>query len=162
MLNKTILIGRLTKDPVLTHTKSENPSAVAKFTLAVNRDYFNAQGERDTDFINVVVWKKTAESVAKFMKKGSLVAVEGRIQTRSYDDPDGKKVYVVEVIGESVKFLESKGNGSQNANSTNSNNNSNNEQTNKGTSTNNNSEATDDPFSPNFTSQGNTEDDLPF
>jgi single-strand DNA-binding protein len=105
MLNNVVLIGRLTKDPELRYTPSGQ--AVTTFTLAVDRGYQNQQGQKETDFINIVTWAKQAENVAKFMKKGRLVAVEGRIQTRNYENNEGKKVYVTEVVGENVKFLES-------------------------------------------------------
>lgn len=107
MLNRVVLVGRLTKDPELKYTP--NGVAVANFTLAVNRPFSNQQGEKETDFINVVVWRKLAENVANFLKKGSLAGVDGRVQTRSYDNSQGQKVYVTEVMAESVQFLEPKG-----------------------------------------------------
>lgn len=109
MMNRVVLVGRLTKDPELRFTP--NGAAVATFTLAVGRSFTNAQGERETDFINCVVWKRPAENVANFLKKGSLAGVDGRIQTRSYEGQDGKRVYVTEVLAESVQFLEPKGSG---------------------------------------------------
>jgi single-strand DNA-binding protein len=81
---------------------------VATFTLAVNRTFTNQQGERETDFINCVIWRKPAENVSNFLKKGSLAGVDGRIQTRNYEGQDGKRVYVTEVLAESVQFLEPK------------------------------------------------------
>lgn len=105
-MNKVILIGRLTRDPELKYSSSNIP--VANFTVAVNRPFENQNGVREADFINIVVWRKQAENVGKYVKKGSLVAVEGRIQTRSYDGNDGQKRYVTEVIADSVQFLESK------------------------------------------------------
>lgn len=105
MLNRVILIGRLTKDPELRYTP--NGVAVSTFTLAVNRNYSNQQGQREADFINIVTWKGLAETVANYMKKGRLVAIEGRIQTRNYDNNEGKKVYVTEVVADNVRFLES-------------------------------------------------------
>jgi single-strand DNA-binding protein len=104
MMNRVVLVGRLTKDPELRYTP--NGVAVATFTLAVNRSFTNQQGEREADFINCVVWRKPAENVANFLKKGSLAGVDGRVQTRSYDGQDGKRVYVTEVLAESVQFLE--------------------------------------------------------
>lgn len=106
-MNKVVLIGRLTKDPDLRYTSSNIPAAT--FTIAVNRPFQNQSGVREADFINIVVWRKQAENVKKYITKGSLVAVEGRIQTRNYDDKDGKKVYVTEVVADNVQFLESKG-----------------------------------------------------
>lgn len=110
-MNRSVLVGRLTKDPDLRYTPSG--VAVATFTLAVNRTFANQQGEREADFINCVVWRKPAENVANYLKKGSLAGVDGRLQTRSYDGQDGKKVYVTEVVAESVQFLESKGSGNE-------------------------------------------------
>ena len=112
MINRTILVGRLTKDPVL--RKTANGSSVTSFTLAVNRKY-KQEGQPDADFINTVAWNKTADIVAQYTHKGSLVGVEGRIQTRSYDDQSGKRVYVTEVVAESVQFLESKSAAASNA-----------------------------------------------
>jgi single-strand DNA-binding protein len=106
MMNRVVLVGRLTRDPELRYTPSGVP--VATFTLAVNRTFTNQQGEREADFINCVVWRKPAENVANFLKKGSLAGVDGRIQTRSYEGQDGKRVYVTEVVAESVQFLEPK------------------------------------------------------
>jgi single-strand DNA-binding protein len=106
MMNRVILVGRLTKDPDLRYTA--NGIAVATFTLAVDRGFTNAQGEKETDFINCVVWRKPAENVANYLKKGRLAGVDGRVQTRNYEGQDGKRVYVTEVLAESVQFLEPK------------------------------------------------------
>ncbi|MCM3731988.1 single-stranded DNA-binding protein [Fictibacillus nanhaiensis] len=106
MLNRVVLVGRLTKDPELKYTP--NGVAVANFTLAVNRPFSNQQGEREADFINCVVWRKPAENVANYLKKGSLAGVDGRLQTRSYENNQGQRVYVTEVMAESVQFLEPK------------------------------------------------------
>lgn len=106
MINRVLLVGRLTRDPELRYTP--NGVAVATFTLAVNRQFTNQQGEREADFINCVVWRKPAENVANFLKKGSLAGVDGKIQTRSYEK-DGRTVYVTEVVADSVQFLEPKG-----------------------------------------------------
>lgn len=111
MMNRVVLVGRLTKDPELRYTP--NGVAVATFTLAVNRSFTNAQGEREADFISIVVWRKIAENAANFLKKGSLAGVDGRVQTRSYEGQDGKRVYVTEVLAESVQFLEPKSSGAQ-------------------------------------------------
>lgn len=105
MLNKTTLIGRLTKDPELKFTAA-NSKAVASFTLAVNRPFSNKQGEREADFIPIVVWGKTAENCGNYIGKGSLVGISGRIQTRSYEGQDGQKRYVTEVIADEVHFLD--------------------------------------------------------
>ncbi|MDZ5471664.1 single-stranded DNA-binding protein [Bacillus sp. 31A1R] len=113
MMNRVVLVGRLTKDPELRYTPNGVP--VASFTLAVNRTFTNQQGEREADFINCVIWRKPAENVANFLKKGSLAGVDGRVQTRSYDGQDGKRVYVTEVLAESVQFLEPKSTSGGNA-----------------------------------------------
>ncbi len=105
-MNKVVLIGRLTRDPDLRYPSSNVP--VANFTVAVNRPFENQNGEREADFINVIVWRKQAENVKKYIGKGSLVGVEGRIQTRNYEGQDGKRVYVTEVVADRVEFLESK------------------------------------------------------
>lgn len=107
MLNRVVIVGRLTRDPDLRYTPNGLP--VANFTVAANRPYKNQQGEQEADFINCVIWRKPAESLATYMKKGSLVGVEGRIQTRSYENQEGKMVYVTEVLAENVQFLESRG-----------------------------------------------------
>ncbi|HEL8145399.1 TPA: single-stranded DNA-binding protein [Listeria monocytogenes] len=113
MMNRVILVGRLTKDPDLRYTPAG--AAVATFTLAVNRTFTNQQGEREADFINCVVWRKPAENVANFLKKGSMAGVDGRVQTRNYEGNDGKRVYVTEIVAESVQFLESKNNNAEGA-----------------------------------------------
>ena len=107
-MNKAILVGRLTKDPELKMTENTKRE-VCQFTIAVNRPYTNEDGERKADFINCVVWDKQAENLVKYQKKGNQVAVEGRIQTRNYDDKDGKKIYVTEIFVSNVTFLDSKG-----------------------------------------------------
>lgn len=106
MINNVVLVGRLTKDPDLRYTASG--SAVATFTLAVNRNFTNAQGQREADFINCVIWRKPAETLANYARKGSLIGVTGRIQTRSYENQQGQRVYVTEVVCENFQLLESK------------------------------------------------------
>lgn len=106
-MNKAILIGRLTRDPELRYTSSNR--AVCQFTVAIDRPFTNqASGQREADFINVVAWDRTGENVGKYMTKGRLIAVEGRIQTRNYDNNEGRRVYVTEVIASNVQFLESR------------------------------------------------------
>ena len=106
-MNKAILIGRLTRDPELRYTSSNRP--VCQFTVAIDRPFTNqASGQREADFINVVAWDRTGENVGKYMTKGRLIAVEGRIQTRNYDNNEGRKVYVTEVVASNVQFLESR------------------------------------------------------
>ena len=107
MINRTVLIGRLTNDPELRTTQSG--AKVCQYTLAVNRNR-KAEGQPDADFINCVSWNKTAELMNQYLSKGALIGIEGRIQTRNYDNQSGQKVYVTEVITDSVQFLESKGN----------------------------------------------------
>lgn len=112
MINRVVLVGRLTKDPVLRKTASG--TSVVSFTVACTRR-FKQEGHPDADFINTVAWNKTADIVAQYTHKGSLVGVEGRIQTRSYDDQNGRRVYVTEVVADSVQFLESKNAAANNA-----------------------------------------------
>lgn len=106
MINRIVIVGRLTKDPDLRYTPKGD--AVARFTVAVNRTFTNAQGEREADFINCQVWRKQAENVANYLKKGSLTGVEGRLQTGSYEGQDGKRVYTTDLVADSVQFLEPK------------------------------------------------------
>lgn len=105
-MNKTILVGNLTKDPELTTTN--NGIAVCRFTLAVSRRFIGANGERETDFLNIVVWRSQAENCNKYLKKGSKCAVVGSVQTRSYDAQDGTKRYITEIIADEVEFLSTK------------------------------------------------------
>lgn len=108
MINRFIGVGRLTKDPEYRTTPSG--VSIANFTLAVNRTFTNAQGEREADFINVVVFRKQAENVSHYLAKGNLAGVDGRLQSRSYENNEGKRVFVTEVVADSVQFLEPKGN----------------------------------------------------
>ncbi|MFZ0475757.1 MAG: single-stranded DNA-binding protein [Halobacillus sp.] len=168
MLNRVVLVGRLTKDPDLRYTP--NGVAVANFTIAVNRPFSNNQGGQDADFLNCVVWRRAAENLANFMNKGSLVGVDGRLQSRSFDNQEGKRVFVTEVVADSVQFLESKGSSSQggsnrggsgyqanqnqqpSGNNFGSNNNNNN----------NNNQRDEDPFADNGEPIDISDDDLPF
>lgn len=104
MINQVTLVGRLTKDPDLRYTV--DGKAVLNITLALNRHYRNSQGSFDADFVLCTIWNKTAENTAKFCSKGSVVGVMGKIQTRSYEDQDGRKVYVTEVLADAVKFMD--------------------------------------------------------
>ena len=106
-MNRVLLIGRLTAKPELRYTASNLP--FTRFSVAVNRTFSNRDGERETDFINIVVWRKQAENVCNYLDKGSLVSIEGRLQTNNYEDKDGNKRYSMEVVADSVQFLESKG-----------------------------------------------------
>lgn len=166
MINRAVLTGRLTKDPELRTTQSG--LSVTAFNLAVNRQYSNSKGKRDADFVSCVIWRKAAENFCKFTSKGSLVGIDGRIQTRTYDDKGGKRVYVTEVVVDSFSLLESRkereaGNtnngGNYNSNSGYSNNVGGNY---NATAAGSNGNTQQDPFS----SPGNTvdisDDDLPF
>ncbi|ENV4681650.1 TPA: single-stranded DNA-binding protein [Streptococcus pyogenes] len=123
MINNVVLVGRMTKDAELRYTASQ--VAVATFTLAVNRRFKEQNGEREADFINCVIWRQPAENLANWAKKGALIGVTGRIQTRNYENQQGQRVYVTEVVAENFQMLESRnsqqqsdqGNSSQNDNS---------------------------------------------
>ncbi|URZ15529.1 single-stranded DNA-binding protein [Clostridium felsineum] len=106
-MNKILLIGRMTKDPSIKQFENTGNNR-CNFTIAVRKRTKNNNGENEADFISITVWGKTAENVAKYMKKGYLVGVSGRLQVRSYDDVNGNKKYITEVVGEEVQFLESK------------------------------------------------------
>ena len=106
MLNRVVLVGRLTKDPEYRTTPSG--VSVATFTLAVNRTFTNAQGEREADFINCVVFRRQADNVNNYLSKGSLAGVDGRLQSRNYENQEGRRVFVTEVVCDSVQFLEPK------------------------------------------------------
>ena len=106
MINNVTLAGRLTKDVELKYTPANQ--AVAQFVLAVNRTFKNANGERETDFINVVIWRRSAENFTKLAKKGALIGITGRIQTRNYENQQGQRVYITEVIAENFQMLESR------------------------------------------------------
>lgn len=106
MINNVVLVGRLTKDPDLRYTA--NGVAVATFTLAIDRPFTNQSGNREADFINTVIWRKPAETLANYARKGTLIGVVGRIQTRNYENQQGQRVYVTEVVADSFQFLESK------------------------------------------------------
>lgn len=106
MINNVTLVGRLTKDPDLRYTSGGK--GVATFTLAVNRNFTNQAGEREVDFIQCVIWRKPAETLANYARKGTLLGVTGRIQTRSYDNQQGQRVYVTEVVADSFQLLESR------------------------------------------------------
>ncbi|UQS82123.1 single-stranded DNA-binding protein [Bombilactobacillus folatiphilus] len=172
MINRSVLVGRLTRDPDLRYTS--NGTAVATFTVAVNRQFTNSNGERDADFINCVIWRKSAENFANFTHKGSLVGIDGRIQTRNYENQQGQRVYVTEVVVENFSLLEPKSANSNNNNGgyqnpagnnamANSNPNSTN---NFNNNTNQNSNAKpsldEDPFADNTQSIDISDDDLPF
>lgn len=104
MLNRVVLIGRLTQDPELRYTQSR--TAVASFSLAVDRPRVHQNGEKETDFIQIVVWQKLAELCCEYLKRGRLVAVDGRLQIKTYENREGQKIRAAEVVAESVRFLE--------------------------------------------------------
>lgn len=107
MINNVVLVGRLTKDPELKYT--QGGIAVTRFTLAVNRSFANQQGQREADFVNCVTWRKQAENTANYLRKGSLAGIEGRIQTSNFEGKDGNRVFMTEVVADSVRFLEPRG-----------------------------------------------------
>ena len=159
MINRAVLTGRLTRDPELRTTQSG--LSVAAFNLAVDRQYSNAKGKKDTDFISCVIWRKSAENFCNFTSKGSLVGIDGRIQTRSYDDKDGKRVYVTEVVVDNFALLESKKDRQNNNTSsyTSNSNNGNYSKSDNGANYGNNSQ---DPFNTAGDSIDISDDDLPF
>lgn len=108
MINNVVLVGRLTRDAELRYTPQDQ--AVATFNLAVNRNFKNQSGEREADFINCVIWRQAAENLANWAKKGSLIGITGRIQTRSYENQQGQRVYVTEVVADSFQILEKRDN----------------------------------------------------
>lgn len=113
MINNVVLVGRLTRDLELRYTPSN--VAVATFSLAVNRNFKNQAGDYEADFISCIMWRQQAENFANWLKKGALVGITGRIQTRSYDNQQGQRVYVTEVVAESFQILEKKDNSANNA-----------------------------------------------
>lgn len=114
MINNVVLVGRMIRDAELRYTQSNQ--AVATFTLAVNRNFKNQSGEREADFINVVIWRQQAENLANWAKKGALIGVTGAIQTRNYDNQQGQRIYVTEVIANSFQLLESRSSQNQSGN----------------------------------------------
>lgn len=115
MINRVVLVGRLTRDPDLRVT--QNNISISNFNLAINRPFTDQNGERGADFINCIAFRKIAENVNKYVKKGSLVGVDGRIQTRNYENKEGQRIYVTEVVADSVQFLEPKGTNNNQSNS---------------------------------------------
>ena len=116
-MNKVVLLGRLTAKPELRYTPQN--TAYTRFSVAVNRNFTSADGKREADFINVVAWRKQAETIAKYFDKGNLIALEGRLQTGSYDDKDGNKRYTVDVALDNFEFVESKSGREASANNSN-------------------------------------------
>lgn len=155
MINRTVLVGRLTRDPELKRTA--NDAAVVSFTLAVNRQFTNSQGEREADFINCVIWRKAAENFVNFTNKGSLVGIDGRIQTRNYENQQGQRVYVTEVVVDNFSLLESRKDNSNQSSSYNQSKNSNNSN-----SSSNSKPNMSDPFADNSKPIDISDSDLPF
>ncbi|GEQ33534.1 single-stranded DNA-binding protein [Marinilactibacillus psychrotolerans] len=179
MINNVVLVGRMTRDAELRYTGSG--TAVASFSIAVERTFTNAQGERETDFINCVAWRKTAEIISNFTRKGSLVGVTGRIQTRNYTNNEGRKVYITEVVCENFQMLEpksvtekrgqndnesSRSGYSNNSNYSNQNNSNNTQRNNQAPGSNQNANNyanfDEDPFEKNDDPIDISDDDLPF
>ena len=146
MINNVTLVGRLTKDADLRYTS--DGTATATFSLAVNRPFKSANGEREADFINCVIWRKNAENFANLTRKGSLVGITGRIQTRNYENKEGQRVYVTEVVAENFALLESKKDGASNGQT--------------GQSNNRSSHQPSDPFNSHSEPYSINSDDLPF
>ena len=169
MINRVVLVGRLTKDPEFRTTQSGID--VATFTLAVNRNFTNAQGEREADFINIIVFRKQAHNVNNYLSKGKLAGVDGRIQSRSYENQEGRRIFVTEVVADSVQFLEPKnaqqgGQRSQNNNFQDYGQGFGGQQSGQNTSYNNNnssnSNQSDNPFANANGPINISDDDLPF
>ena len=152
MINRVVLTGRLTRNLELKTT--QNGLSVASFTIAVNKQFTDANGNRGADFINCVIWRKSAENLCKYTHKGLLIGIDGRLQTRSYDNNNGQKVFVTEVVVDSFSLLESK-----NENQTNTAGNNNNGYSNN---SNANTTAEPDPFADGGDSIDISNDDLPF
>ncbi|MCB2922544.1 single-stranded DNA-binding protein [Streptococcus suis] len=153
MINNVVLVGRMTKDAELRYTPSN--VAVATFTLAVNRNRKNENGEREADFINCVIWRQAAENLANWAKKGALIGIVGSIQTRNYENQQGQRVYVTEVIANQFHMLESRGQQSQGNSFQNGNN------SNSGNFQNGNNQGYQSPFG-NSNPIDISDDDLPF
>lgn len=176
MINNVVLTGRLTKDVDLRYTS--NGTAVGSFSIAVDRPFKSQSGERETDFINCVIWRKAAENFANFTRKGSLVGIEGRIQTRNYENQQGQRVYVTEIVVDNFTLLESRSVTEQrpretnspspvsNYNQTNNQSNSNNQSSYSNSNNQENSfndyNSNEDPFLSSGKSIDISDDDLPF
>lgn len=153
-INSVVIVGRLVRDIDLRFTPSG--VAVGNGTVAVNRPFKNQSGENEADFINIVIWRKAAENTANYTSKGSLVGVKGRLQSRRYDDKDGKTVFVTEVVAESVQFLETK------KDNQNTNKNTNNQSKQQQPNQNKPKEESNDPFKNDGEPIDISDDDLPF
>ena len=149
MINRVVLVGRLTRDVDLRYTQSGN--AVGQINIAVNRNFTNANGDREADFLNCIIWRKSAENLSNFTHKGSLIGIDGRLQTRNYENKEGQRVYVTEVVVDNFSLLDSKASGEasgkQSANHTQNKPQQNNQS---------------DPFANNGQAIDISDDDLPF
>lgn len=162
MINRVVLVGRLTKDVEVRYTNSG--AAVATFTIAVNRQFTNAQGEREADFIQCVIWRKAAENFGNFTHKGSLVGIDGRIQTRNYENKQGQRVYVTEVVVDNFALLEPKGASHNQGNNRGGyqNNNNDHQQSGNQASSSSQPDTNNDPFADSSEPIDISDDDLPF
>ena len=161
MLNRVVLVGRLTRDPEL--RVSQSNVAVANFNLAVNRPFTDKNGERGADFINCVVFRKPAENLTKYTSKGSLIGIDGRIQTRNYENKDGQRVYVTEVICDQVQYLDSKGSNNDTESNSKGNNSNNHQQQSGASNVSYGTQKNDEnPFANSKGPVDIQDDDLPF
>ena len=161
MLNRVVLVGRLTRDPEL--RVSQSNVSVANFNLAVNRPFTDKNGERGADFINCVVFNKQAENLNKYTIKGSLVGIDGRIQTRNYENKDGVRIFVTEVVCDSVQYLDTKGSNSDTGGNQQGNNSNNRQQQSGSSNVSYGTQKNDEnPFANSRGSVDIQDDDLPF
>lgn len=160
MINRSVLVGRLTRDVDLRYTAGG--TAVGNFTIAVNRQFTNSNGEREADFINCVIWRKSAENFANFTHKGSLVGIDGRIQTRNYENQQGQRVYVTEVVVDNFALLEPKSANTNNSTNPQAANPNSSSTANNSNPTTNDSKPEEDPFADNTEPINISDDDLPF
>ena len=160
MINRSVLVGRLTRDVDLRYTA--NGTAVGNFTIAVDRQFTNSNGEREADFINCVIWRKSAENFANFTHKGSLVGIDGRIQTRNYENQQGQRVYVTEVVVDNFALLEPKSANANNSTNPQAANPNSSSTANNSNPTTNDSKPEEDPFADNTEPINISDDDLPF
>lgn len=160
MINRSVLVGRLTRDVDLRYTAGG--TAVGNFTIAVDRQFTNSNGEREADFINCVIWRKSAENFANFTHKGSLVGIDGRIQTRNYENQQGQRVYVTEVVVDNFALLEPKSANTNNSTNPQAANPNSSSTSNNSNPTTNDSKPEEDPFADNTEPINISDDDLPF
>lgn len=160
MINRSVLVGRLTRDVDLRYTAGG--TAVGNFTIAVDRQFTNSNGEREADFINCVIWRKSAENFANFTHKGSLVGIDGRIQTRNYENQQGQRVYVTEVVVDNFALLEPKSTNANNSTNPQAANPNSSSTANNSNPTTNDSKPEEDPFADNTEPINISDDDLPF